>query len=296
MNKSEIKQDHLASSLMSSTKAAFQYYYDKELSDSMMFGLTGHAFVTHTTNGLGPCAPYTWDMKPFNELSKKALGLDMFGGFNMVTSDSDDNTKKSASDVMKNILNRNLVLLCSYEFQLITELKDEMFITTLPWGDAPSETPNMEENTFNGMKEFMSFFEISKTNKTQLDVSVKDSIKYAISLFEDPNPNPDSGFGIHAFDFWLEKVNDDNVQAHGNWWTSSVWAESRKMASLYMQDIKPIYNQDAILSTLSELYTVSSELFSKVSDKEVDKDTKIKLVKQLKENELHIYKHLKELK
>ena len=83
---------------------------------------------------------------------------------------------------------------------------------------------------------------------------IKNSIKYAMELQKGTTEMVDSGFGIHAFDFWLNKVTDKNVNGHGNWWSNTVWAESRTMASAYMQEIKPYFNKDQVLDELSNRY------------------------------------------
>jgi len=291
-----IKQDEFASTLMSSVKAAYSFYYDDSITDSMLFGLTGHAFVTHITNGLGPCAPYIWDGQPFNELCKANLGLNIFGENEVVTSDSSAEKKMEVTrNIMNHLDSANLVLLSSYEYQLIVDYDDTFFITTKPWKEVESVTQNFELNSFKGMKEFMTCFMISRTNRIDLKEGIKRSLKYAISLYENSKDNTDSGFGIEAYDFWLEKITEENANAHGNWWTSTVWAESRKMASKYMIELKSYFDSDMVLEELSVLYDKSYTLFTKIADRDLDMKDKIELIKLLKRNELAIFELLKKL-
>jgi len=292
----KLMQKPLASTLMSSVQAAYNHYNDKPLSEAMLYGLSGHAFVIHITNGLGPCAPYTWDMKPFDTLCKENLGLSIFNDETLITKDTTcEPCRKATLMMMKSIDEGNLVLLSSYEYQLITEYTDEVFITTKPWDDNAYVTPDLELNTFEGLIDFCMFYRIEKTEKISLRQGILDSLDYAISLFENPHATLDSAMGIKAYDFWLEKINEENATGHGNWWSSTVWAESRKMASLYMTEIKPYFTCDDIFDEVSEIYKTSSKLFTDIANRETKMDKKIELIKALKENEMLSYDVLNKL-
>ncbi len=101
--------------------------------------------------------------------------------------------------------------------------------------------------------------------------------------------------GIKAYDYWLEKINEENVNSHGNWWTSSVWAENRMMASKYMYELKDYIDQKQLLEEIASKYKVSSKLFEKIAVKDKTKEEKVTLIKELKNNEKSIYPLLKEL-
>lgn len=292
MNK--IVQEPHASTLMSSIKAAYKFYYKQDISDSDLFGLSGHAFISHFTNGLGPCAPYTWDMKQFNQLVNDNVGLDMFLEQEFINPESEDDIKENLTKVIKNYLdNDDLVLLCSLEYQLITGYNDTHFITTKPW-DSPSVTPDLEFNTFDGMKDFLMIFRIKKTAVVDDETKYKTVLEYAKNQIMNPPYMLDSKMGIESYDFALEKLNDENAQGHGLWWTSVVWSESRKIASKFILTLPGF--DDIILKQLSDKYFASAELFSDLSDKEKGKKEKVEILKKIKENETQIHGLLSTLK
>ncbi len=289
-----MKQEPLASTLMSSIKTAYKYYQKDTVEDSMLFGLTGHAFLMHITNGLGPCAPYSFDRTDFEQLCKTGIGLDVFGEEMTVMKDDDEIKKGKVSDFIQDILNENqLALLSSYEYQIIYDY-GEGFALTQPWDEAMSVTAAIEVDTLDGMLDFFSVHKIQKTEKVDLEEAIQNSLLFAIKMLEEPNPMIDSGFGIEAYDYWLQKMTEENGSAFGNKWTSTVWSESRKMASEYMMNLKQYVN-NPLLDDLAKIYLKSSELLATIADMTVSVNLKIDLIKTLKENELKALPLLKQL-
>lgn len=294
--KRQIIQAPFASTLMSSIKAAKDYYHNDTMSDAMLFGLSGHAFEVHITNGLGPCAPYTFNMEKLDLLVQENLGLKVFESPSILTKETQRQVKENASMRIKKMLDQNhLVLLSSYEFQLIVDYDQNSFYTTKPWEDAFSITPNMSTETFDGMKDFLTYTKVSKTEKGSLKEGILKSLDYAVSTFETPHTTLDSASGYKAYDFWIEKMNDTNAVGHGNWWTSQVWSESRKMASLFMIELKEYFDNEELLERLSEQYLYSSELFSQLADRKTDRVQKQNLIMVLKTNEKAIIENIKKL-
>ncbi len=291
-----IKQEPFASTLMSSIKAAKDYYHNDSMSKAMIYGLSGHAFTINITRGLGPCAPYTFDMKGLDELVQQNLGLSIFESPSVITEETQEVVKQNAANRIKYLLDQNhLVLLSSFEFQLITNYDQNYLYTTKPWTSVEGITPNLEMDSFKGMIEFFTYTKISKTETISKKEGILNSLKYAVSTYENPSSTPDSAMGYKAYDFWLDKITEENAISHGNWWTSNVWAESRAMASLYMGEIKEYFQNDFILNTLSVKYALSSNLLKKIADKESNMKKKILLIQQLRDNELEINNLLKEL-
>ncbi len=289
-----MKQEPFASTLMSSIKTAYEYHYKDKIEDSMLFGLTGHAFLLHITNGLGACAPYTFDRSDFEHLCSTGLGVNVFGESMTTTKDDSEVQKGKVSDFIQDIIDDNeLALLSSYEYQVFYDY-GEAFALTHPWDEAMSVTTAISLESLEGMLDFFTVHKIQKTEKNDLEKSIRDSLKFAIKMLEEPNSMVDSGFGIEAYDFWLERINQENGVAFGNKWTSTVWAESRKMASNYMVEIKKYINSP-LLDELSTLYATSSELLLNIANMTVSVEAKIKLINELKENELKALPLLKKL-
>ena len=97
----DVKQGPHHATLMSCVKAAYEFYHKKEMSNSMLYGLSGHAFIINITNGLGPCAPYVWDMKEFSNQCDKYLGISIFNDKNVILQDTPTDQKQDATKQLK---------------------------------------------------------------------------------------------------------------------------------------------------------------------------------------------------
>ncbi len=284
-----INQEPHCSTLMSSVKAAYKYYYNEDITDGMLFGLSGHAFAINITIGLGPCAPYTFDMSYLDKLCKSNLGLSLFNDGTVVIADTSDELKKKATEDIKKYLDHgNIILMSSYEFQLIVGYEDNHFIITKPWNDAPSVTHDIEMYTFNGIKDFLNYTVIKKSEQSDFKEGVLKSIEYARSLFKKPKTTPDSAEGLKAYEFWLSKMTEENAVGHGNWWTSNVWSESRKFAVEYFNELRDLFNNSKLIDEITRKYSISSNLLKDISNKEVEMKQKVSLINDLKANELEI--------
>jgi len=281
----KVTQAPYSTTLLSSIKGAYEHYYNKELDPVLLFGLTGHAFVTAISRTIGPCAPYTWNMTRFKDLVEKGLGLSIMDREYPVDKTTTEEDKQKLSNTLKDILDRgNLVFVNSYEFQLITGYNETHFITTKPW-ESPSVTGDIEINTFNGIKDFVLFSEITQAHKLPLKKAISLSIEMAIEQYTEIETLGFITQGIKAYDYMLEELNEKSAADHGIWWVSTVWAENRSYASKYMQFLKTYYDNE-ILDNLSKIYDYSNELFVKLSDKSVKQEDKRVLIESLKANEL----------
>lgn len=295
MNREDIRQEPWSSTLMSSLKATYDNYGGEPMSDAMMFGLTGHAFVTSVSKGIGPCAPYTWDMEDFDQLCQNSLGISLIGREYPINPKSTKEEKKKASDLIKMLLDKGeMVFLISYEFQLIFKYYDGKFYTTKPW-DAPSVTPDFDMETLEGIKDFMLFSKIEKTDRKPLKENIVNSLRFALKQFDIKKRTDMIAQGIDAYDYMLEHLTEESAKGHGIWWNSSVWAESRKKASEYMIELKQHLDQDDVLEDMAKHYNISYVLFTKLADKEVPFEKKQNTINSLKQNELLIKGYLETL-
>lgn len=284
----KIIQEAFNSTLMSSLKAAYEHYYSKKISASDVFGLSGMAFTTAYSKGLGPCAPYTFNMDGLKTLCKDNLGLSIMDEEFSVTSKSTKAEKIEATKNIKTFLDDGfLVLLNTYEVQLITGYNETHFITTNPW-DAPSVTPDLKLDTLEGIKDFLLYSKIEKVNINHNDLEHKNVIKYALEQFTNIKTMDFITQGIKAYDFLLDEINSDNANDLGMWWSSSVWSECKYCASKYVEEH---YQDDELTNFYKEL----GAIFDKLSNKEGQLETKIEQIKLAKDLELKIEVHLKAL-
>lgn len=293
----EIKQEPFNSTLMSSIKAAYKYYYQEDILDSLLYGLSGIAFTIAISKGIGPCAPYTFNMEGLQQLCVENLGLSIMNHEYPINPKNTTEERKKASDQIKAFLDEgHLVLVNSYEFQLITGYNETHFITTKPW-DAPSVTPDIELDTLHGIKDFLLYSKIEKVEGIDRIQGIKNSIGYALKQYDDIKTMDFVTQGINAYNYMLEQISEENYNGHGIWWSCNVWAECRRKAKDFMMDITQVYDNLPILEELAFLYEVSCNYFLKLSNKEEGSlENKKKWITLLEENDYVIKGLLEELK
>ncbi len=87
---------------------------------------------------------------------------------------------------------------------------------------------------------------------------IKDSLDLAIQLLKNEYPQHEAHEGVYyyatglkGYDYWLEYLEKNDGNTHGNYWNGSVWMECRKHAALYFRDMP--YYEDAVVKDSDEI-------------------------------------------
>lgn len=270
--------------LMGVVKAVSDFY-SLNISDAMIYGGSGHAFMINIHDELCPSGPYVWNHEPFYQLLS-ALGITMtdHGFF------SNENSLKDRADIEKTIKDHlksnNPCALVNLEYQLISGYDETGFITSQPWSeDFPPG--HLTFTTWDEMEDEIHacFFTFDKTEPTDTKSIVINSLKYALSLNECPDLHTSEPYytGLKAYDAFIEAVENGCGSSHGNWWNATVWGECRKMASEYFNEIGKRFKEvDSIANELADDYNLISQGLIKVAEKEVPVKPKIELLKEIR--------------
>lgn len=260
-------------------------YYSLNLSNAMIYGGSGHAFMINIHDELCPSGPYVWNHEPFYPLLA-GLGITISDhGFFSNQSSSKDRAAIE-NKITAHLESNNPCALVNIEYQLISGYDKTGFITSQPWS---KEFPpgHLTFSTWEEMEDeiHVCFFTFNKTKKTDIKTIIKNSLKYALSLNDNPDLHTSKPYytGLDAYDAYIKAVKKGCGSSHGNWWNATVWGECRKMASEYFIEIGKMFTEiDAIANKLSNDYNLISQGLAKVAEKEVPIKPKVELLKEIK--------------
>ncbi|MBN1231894.1 MAG: hypothetical protein JXA60_00880 [Candidatus Coatesbacteria bacterium] len=274
-------------------------YYELPFSDEEMFGLSAHAFLVNIHDILCPSGPYVWNDEWFYELLKNTGIEATFLGFF-----SADNTTEERNNIEKTIRehieSNNPCYVVNMDNQIIYGYDETGLLLSQPWSDCVCTTP--QKLTYATWDEFgkelhVAFFSFRKCEPKDRKLAIKESLAHAVKLLEskDDFSPPRYATGLKAYDNWISAVSNDHGASHGSWWNSVVWSECRKMAGNFLERlIKDSIGDPGIARRLSDNYRMISDIMLEVSNKEMDKEEKIRKLKEIQSMEKDSLALLKE--
>ena len=285
MQLQNIKQAPFNTTMMGVVKAAADYY-KLDLSEAMVFGLSGHAFLINVHKQLCPSGPYCWKrekMTPlFANMGLKVTDLGFFSG---------KNSKEERAAVeakLKAALDKGWPCsLVNMENQLMDGYDETGFDTAQPW--APHVKFPPARLSFGSWKEFgkeihVNFHIFEKVKPVDRKAAILASLDYAVDLYNKPLEHTSEAYGIgpNAYDNWIAAVEKYGA-SHGNWWNGAVWGECRRMAASYFAEIgKADKTLSFLCQELEKTYRNIGDNLVKISDKKLPAEEKIKLLKETK--------------
>ena len=274
--------------LMSVSKGVLDYY-GLSVSDATLYGCTGQAFLINIHRELCPSGPYVWNYEGHNRLLEnlgvKVVNLGLFSPKSSDASKAEvENKIREAMDAGKPCSLLNL------ENQLITGYNSRKFYTAQPWApdnDFPPATLSYGSWKELGKTFHVNFYTYEKVEPAKRTKGIVDSLDYAIELNRSPAnySEDDYGIGPDAYSYWMDSAAEHGA-SHGNWWNATVWAECRKMAAAYFEEIGQDYASVAgACAGLTSMYTEISETMEQLSDKKMDPARKVLLLRQVRRKE-----------
>jgi hypothetical protein len=214
--------------------------YDMLVSDAMLYGGSGHAFLMHIHPELCPSGPDTWTMDGFfRQLRGVGISMTPCGFFGP---DSSAAQRREAEAWVRQRMEAGVPCsLLNLEHQLITGIDAEGMQTAQPW---PGMAFPPARLTFGSWAELgkdihITFFSLQRTNPLPAEHVVKNSLRYALDLYDQPQRHqaPGCAVGAGAWAAWIEAVGTGHGSSHGSWWNSMVWSECRERAGDYFDEI-----------------------------------------------------------
>jgi hypothetical protein len=191
--------------------------------------------------------------------------------------------------------------LMNMEHQLITGYDDTGFITAQPW--APHNTYPPDHLTFKtwgelGEESQVIFFALHKRQPVPEGTAIAQGLRYAIDLYRRPEAHTQAPYfvGAEAYGKWIAAIQAGHGTTHGNWWNATVWGECRGRAADFFAQIAATYPVAAALSgDLAIEYGAIAEALRTVSDRDLDSDEKVRLLKTAGDREAGCIGRIEEL-
>jgi len=299
MKLDNLSQGRLNTTLMGVVKAVLDYYH-LDSSEAWAFGGSGHAFLINIHEQICPSGPYCWKYEGFQKLLRN-LGLEMIDlGFFHGRSTPEE--RAAVEKKLKQSLDAGVPCsLVNMEHQVISGYDAKALFTAQPWGDCCGGFPPATL-TFGTWPEFkdeihVNFFTFRKLATTHDRTIVRDSLGYALNLFQHPEEHSFEHYGIgpNAYDNWIRAV-PEHGSSHGNWWNGTVWSECRAMSSGYFSEIgQKLAPVAAQALELSNAYREIADLLSKAADKEMEPVGKAALLTEAKDKEARVITQVESL-
>lgn len=266
-------------------------FYGVTLSDAMLYGATGHAFMINIHTSLCPSGPYCWKRERlYALLPNTGVSLTDIG---FVGGDvSAERRAAIDAQLRAHLESKNPCGLVNMEFQLIRGFDATGFLTSQPWLPHNSFPPG--HLTYGTWSEFgneihVNFFTFRKTSPVARRDMIVAGIRHGIDIHANPEAHTSGAYttGAAAFDTFIAAVKAGHGNSHGNWWNATVWAECRDMAAKFLREVAPEFSSvKGELESASDDYLQVSAALAKVSDKSLAAEPKVMLLEQARAREL----------
>jgi len=274
-------------------------YHGLNLSEPMIYGLSGHAFLINIHTQLCPSGPYCWkreNAKPLIEnMGMRMTDLGFFG------TGAKEETRADVERKLRGALDKGIPCsLINLENQIIDGYDGTGVFSAQPW--APKNKFPPERLTFGSWEEFgkqfhVNFYTIEKVEPADRPAAILASLDYAVDMWRKPSEHSTKAYGVgpKAYDNWITIVPTAGSE-HGNWWNATVWSECRSMAAGYFSAIGDDNKNVADLCVqLRSEYVKIAENLSKASNKTMDSDEKVALLKETKQLEANAIEKVEKL-
>lgn len=287
MQLDNLKQAPFNTTMMGAMRGALDYY-GIPVSDAVLYGASGHAFVLNIHDSLCPSGPYCWHTGEVHALLAN-IGLRVENlGFHHAGSTEAERASAEAG-IREALGDGKPCWLCNMENQLITGCDDTGFLTVQPWPGMDFPPKHLTFGTWAELGDgiHMDLGVLHRTEPVDCRKAVLDSLRYAVDLWRNPTAHSREpyGMGPKAYTNWIEAVKAGHGASHGSWWNGAVWAECRARAADYFKEIAPLLPPNSGVDELADGYAAIGTLLEQCSRKEMDADTKVQLLAEAAERE-----------
>ncbi len=242
MELTNLKQPPIDTTLMGCIKGASDFYA-QDYSASLLFGLTGHAFLINIHDELCPSGPYVWNKERFNTLLEN-IGLKVEAQ-HCIDSDSSEEDRRALEEKMKAHLNGGgLCMLDFLEHQLLSGYDEQGFQALMPWGGCTSsEVPLISSGTWKECFEKEGWAQVTMISEAagQIDAvhAVREGLRFGLDSWRNGSLFECKGYrmGLPAYDSWIAAVRNGIGNSHGHWWNGKVWSECRRYAAEFFAEL-----------------------------------------------------------
>ncbi len=287
MQLDNLKQAPFNCTMMGVMRGALDYYR-VPVSDAVLYGASGHAFVLNIHKELCPSGPYCWNRGPVDALlANVGLRLEFLGFFE----DGAGAEERAAVEArLRESLGAGVPCsLTNMENQLITGWDETGFLTAQPWACNDFPPKHLAFGTWAELTDgiHMDFYVLHRAEPADPKKAVVDSLQYAADLWCNPKAHAGGAYGMgpDGYTNWVEAVKAGHGVGHGNWWNGTVYAECRARAADYLKEVAALLPSRTDAEALSAGYAAIADNLCQCSSKELEADRKVKLLAEAAERE-----------
>jgi len=280
MQLGNLRQPPFNCTMMGALRGALDYY-GSPVSDAILYGASGHAFVLNIHRELCPSGPYCWNPEPVDALLENVgLRREPLGFFHPGSTAEERATVESR---LRESLGAGApCMLLNMENQLITGWDDTGFLTAQPWPgmDFPPKHLTFGSWAELGAQFHVDFHVLHRCEPADLRKAVADSLRYAVDLWRNPKAHTGEhyGMGPDGYANWSAAVEAGHGASHGNWWNGTVWAECRARAADYFREAAPLLPSGADAAVLTGEYAAIAARLDQCAGKELKAGAKVALL------------------
>lgn len=290
MEVANLHQPPFCSTLMGCVKGAADYF-DYDLSQAQLFGLTGHAFLINIHEDLCSGSPYNWDHKWFYALLEN-LGIRHEGSYRSTKETPLEERSRMEASFKAHLDRGELCMLSFMEHQLFCGYDETGFLLLQPW-ECQSEY-EIKQLNYQGWDQCLEtqgwvqfdLFERCSPRGTFRE-RLKEALRQAAVLYRSPEPyeSPQCRIGQGAYRNWISFIEEKGGDVHGHWWNAMVWMECRRQGARFFQEIRelelvPSAEIRRCCASLEELFDGLADRMDQLKDRKLDDRRKVALLRE----------------
>lgn len=286
MNTLDIQVPPWNSTLMGCVRGAADFF-GLDVSDAMIYGATGHAFLLHIHPELCPSGPYTWKRDGFIRLLHN-LGL-TFEHLGFYANGAPESRRLVESRMREEIGESRPCVMINLEWQLVYGFDEQAFALTQPWPKVAYPPSRLTAGTWDelGKEVHADFYALLRTPRSSARHAIAKALLAVAEMAHHPEPYVHPGYvlGLDAYTVWRNAIPQHGT-SHGNWWNATVWSECRAKAGDFMREVYRLLDEP-LADELAETYTNIGKALAQVADKTATPQAKIAALDYCHETERH---------
>ena len=241
-------------------------YLDLDVSDAWLFGGTGYAFVLNVHEEVCPSGPTAWNTERVLELGRN-LGYRHDGVYAVRSEGGNFTTQQEhAWEFARTAIDRGIPCyaweLEMPEYYVVTGYDGTGYCYSgpgCPDGQGPKPWNELGDTPIG----VLEMFSIQRSRPATDEQTAKEALSFALEHATNPGRwiFPQYGAGLKAYDNWIRSLESGSVDGLGMAYNSSVWAECRGFAVLFLREA-----QQRLDAKLSQLFDEASKLYQAVFD------------------------------
>ncbi|MFZ4506743.1 MAG: hypothetical protein ACOYON_03490 [Fimbriimonas sp.] len=241
-----------------------------QLSNSMLYGASGYAFVIHIHPELCPSSPYTWKREAvFEGFARLGVRVNDLGFFD---SRATPDQRAAVEAFLRSEVDAGRPPgLINLEFQVVLGYDNEGFSLSQPWDmDFPPQRLSCGTWMEFGSEPHANFFGFKRVAPLPLRETIRRSLELAVGLYDHPQQlaSEHCGLGPNAYALWREAIGAHG-RSHGHWWNAMVWGEGRRQTAAYFREINQ-YFPESDVELIAAKYEKISDTLQAVANRDLD--------------------------